>query len=147
MSLHVQVCVVGNAVYRVRSQWADVCQTCTCSWPTGLRTSLRAVPSAQCSPRVCDRSCPSVRNTHTHAHARTHTHAHAHAHTLYIICSKTQQGSKRCVSAGPDLQATGGWAVLWVVQEDQLRGVGGQQARRRPGGEASPTGTEAAHGG
>ncbi|KAG7271057.1 hypothetical protein CRUP_037956 [Coryphaenoides rupestris] len=53
------VCVVGAGVYRVGSQWVDGCQTCSCSQPTGLRTSLLAVPSVQCSPRVCDRSCLS----------------------------------------------------------------------------------------
>ncbi|XP_036961883.1 von Willebrand factor isoform X3 [Acanthopagrus latus] len=49
------VCVVGGVVHPVGSEWEDGCEKCSCTQLLDKDTSLHI---AQCTPPVCDRSCP-----------------------------------------------------------------------------------------
>lgn len=60
--LPLQVCVVGGVVHPVGSEWKEGCEKCTCSQLQDKATLLHV---AQCTPPVCDRTCPQVRHTHT----------------------------------------------------------------------------------
>ncbi|XP_073328335.1 von Willebrand factor [Pagrus major] len=50
-----KVCVVGGVVHPVGSEWEDGCEKCSCTQLQDKDTSLHI---AQCTPPVCDRSCP-----------------------------------------------------------------------------------------
>ncbi|XP_056137639.1 von Willebrand factor isoform X2 [Lampris incognitus] len=50
-----KVCVVGGVVYPVGSQWEEKCQKCSC---TQLQDSHMSLHIAQCTPPVCDQTCP-----------------------------------------------------------------------------------------
>lgn len=58
-----QVCVVGALVHPVGSEWEEGCEKCTC---TQLQDKGTLLHIAQCTPPVCDRTCPRVRHTDTH---------------------------------------------------------------------------------
>lgn len=63
-----QVCVVGDVVHSVGKQWDEGCERCSC---TQLQDKDTLLHIAQCTPPVCERTCPPVR--HTHPHAQTHS--------------------------------------------------------------------------
>ncbi|KAM3608632.1 uncharacterized protein V6R79_002011 [Siganus canaliculatus] len=50
-----KVCVVGGVVHPVGSEWEDGCEKCSCTQLQDKDTSLHI---AQCTPPVCDRTCP-----------------------------------------------------------------------------------------
>ncbi|XP_067090003.1 von Willebrand factor [Osmerus mordax] len=50
-----KVCVIGGVVYPVGSQWEESCERCTCTQQQDPHTHLHI---AQCTPPVCDQSCP-----------------------------------------------------------------------------------------
>uniref|UniRef100_A0A3Q4B0E0 von Willebrand factor n=1 Tax=Mola mola TaxID=94237 RepID=A0A3Q4B0E0_MOLML len=50
-----KVCVVSGVVHSVGSEWENGCDKCTCSQQQDQLTSLH---TAQCTPPVCDRTCP-----------------------------------------------------------------------------------------
>lgn len=58
-----QVCVVGGVVHPVGSEWEEGCEKCSCTQLQDKDTSLHI---AQCTPPVCERTCPLVRHTLTH---------------------------------------------------------------------------------
>uniref|UniRef100_H3DPH5 von Willebrand factor n=1 Tax=Tetraodon nigroviridis TaxID=99883 RepID=H3DPH5_TETNG len=49
------VCVVGVMVHPVGSTWEEGCEKCSCTQLKDKNTSLHL---AQCTPPVCDRTCP-----------------------------------------------------------------------------------------
>uniref|UniRef100_A0A8C4DJ53 von Willebrand factor n=1 Tax=Dicentrarchus labrax TaxID=13489 RepID=A0A8C4DJ53_DICLA len=49
------VCVVGGVVHPVGSEWEEGCEKCSCTQLQDINTSLHI---AQCTPPVCDRTCP-----------------------------------------------------------------------------------------
>ncbi|CAL8262169.1 unnamed protein product [Merluccius merluccius] len=51
-----KVCVVGDVVHQVGSQWEDGCQQCSCSQLQDKHTSLHI---AQCTTPACNQVCPS----------------------------------------------------------------------------------------
>ncbi len=72
-----QVCVVGGVVHPVGNEWEEGCEKCSCTQLQDRDTSLHI---AQCTPPVCDRTCPRVR----HAHANNkHTHLHYASITVH----------------------------------------------------------------
>uniref|UniRef100_A0A8D0ARC9 von Willebrand factor n=1 Tax=Sander lucioperca TaxID=283035 RepID=A0A8D0ARC9_SANLU len=50
-----KVCVVGGVVHPVGSEWEERCEKCSCTQLQDKDTSLHI---AQCTPPVCDRTCP-----------------------------------------------------------------------------------------
>ncbi|XP_071393775.1 von Willebrand factor [Centroberyx affinis] len=50
-----KVCVVGGVVYPVGNEWEEACQKCSCTQLQDKQTSLHV---AQCTPPVCDQTCP-----------------------------------------------------------------------------------------
>ncbi|XP_023259719.1 von Willebrand factor isoform X2 [Seriola lalandi dorsalis] len=50
-----KVCVVGGVIHPVGSEWKEGCERCSCTQLQDKETSLH---TAQCTPPVCDRSCP-----------------------------------------------------------------------------------------
>ncbi|XP_040893366.1 von Willebrand factor [Toxotes jaculatrix] len=50
-----KVCVVGGVIHPVGSQWEEGCEKCSCTQLQDKETSLH-IP--QCTPPVCDRTCP-----------------------------------------------------------------------------------------
>ncbi|XP_034734682.1 von Willebrand factor isoform X2 [Etheostoma cragini] len=50
-----KVCVVGGVVHPVGSEWEERCEKCSCTQLQDKDTSLHI---AQCTPSVCDRTCP-----------------------------------------------------------------------------------------
>ncbi|XP_060891247.1 von Willebrand factor [Labrus mixtus] len=50
-----EVCVVGGVVHPVGSEWDAGCEKCSCTQIKDKDTSLHI---AQCTPPVCDRTCP-----------------------------------------------------------------------------------------
>ncbi|CAJ1056809.1 von Willebrand factor [Xyrichtys novacula] len=51
-----EVCVVGGSVHPVGSEWEAGCEKCSCTQQKDKDTSLHI---AQCTPPVCDRTCPA----------------------------------------------------------------------------------------
>ncbi|XP_035498752.2 von Willebrand factor isoform X2 [Scophthalmus maximus] len=49
------VCVVGGVIHPVGSEWEERCEKCRCTQLQDKETSLHV---AQCTPPVCDRTCP-----------------------------------------------------------------------------------------
>ncbi|KAM9352375.1 von Willebrand factor [Symphorus nematophorus] len=50
-----KVCVVAGVVHPVGSEWEEGCEKCSCTQLQDKDTSLHI---AQCTPPVCDRTCP-----------------------------------------------------------------------------------------
>ncbi|KAG7521790.1 von Willebrand factor [Solea senegalensis] len=50
-----KVCVVGGVVHPVGSEWVEGCEKCSCTLLQDKETDLHI---AQCTPPVCDRTCP-----------------------------------------------------------------------------------------
>nr|XP_019934117.1 PREDICTED: von Willebrand factor [Paralichthys olivaceus] len=50
-----KVCVVGGVIHPVGSEWEEGCEKCSCTQLQDKDTSLHI---AQCTPPVCDRTCP-----------------------------------------------------------------------------------------
>ncbi|XP_027128551.1 von Willebrand factor [Larimichthys crocea] len=50
-----KVCVVGGVIHPVGSDWKEGCEKCSCSQLQDKDTLLHI---AQCTPPVCDRTCP-----------------------------------------------------------------------------------------
>lgn len=55
--LCLQVCVVGAVVHPVGSTWEEGCEKCRCTQLKDKNTSLHL---AECTPPVCERTCPLV---------------------------------------------------------------------------------------
>lgn len=52
--------MVGGVVHQVGSTWEEGCEKCSC---TQLKDKTGSLYSAQCTPPVCERTCPQVRCT------------------------------------------------------------------------------------
>eukprot|EP00064_Thunnus_orientalis_P004368 superscaffoldBa00000394_g4379 len=50
-----KVCVVGGVVHPVGTEWEEGCEKCSCTQLKDKDTSLH---TAQCTPPVCERTCP-----------------------------------------------------------------------------------------
>eukprot|EP00066_Takifugu_rubripes_P015898 XP_011605164.1 PREDICTED: von Willebrand factor isoform X1 [Takifugu rubripes] len=50
-----KVCVVGGVVHPLGTTWEEGCEKCSC---TQLKDKTGSLYLAQCSPPVCDRTCP-----------------------------------------------------------------------------------------
>ncbi|XP_053283367.1 von Willebrand factor isoform X1 [Pleuronectes platessa] len=50
-----EVCVVGGVIHPVGGGWEEGCEKCSCTQLQDKQTSLHI---AQCTPPVCDRTCP-----------------------------------------------------------------------------------------
>uniref|UniRef100_A0A3Q3S0D4 von Willebrand factor n=1 Tax=Mastacembelus armatus TaxID=205130 RepID=A0A3Q3S0D4_9TELE len=84
-----KVCVVGGVVRPVGSEWEEGCEKCSCTQLQDKETSMHI---AQCTPPVCDRSCPRVSHTYeiycTHCHYASLT-INPYIFTMYCRVSHT----------------------------------------------------------
>lgn len=104
--LALQVCVVGGVVHPVGSEWEEGCEKCSCSQLQDKATSLHV---AQCTPPVCDRTCPQVRHTHTDNQQHMQTFFYVSV-TIFMACFRAPRTLSRKESAVGSVHRPAVWS-------------------------------------